>query len=112
MEEARDTLEGIIDLLAQHMADAGITEDDEVSIRKVACCIANLIDAGARHRCAETTGVVQSVWSSEGHQEAVDAAGEASRVPAAALPSGEECPKGWLAPEEDALIPPRHLWIG
>jgi len=56
--------------------------------------------------------VVQSVWSSEGHQEAVDAAGEASRVPAAALPSGEECPKGWLAPEEDALIPPRHLWIG
>jgi len=25
---------------------------------------------------------------------------------------GEELPKGWLAPEEDALVPPRKLWIG
>ena len=24
----------------------------------------------------------------------------------------EELPKGWLNPEEDALVPPRHLWIG
>jgi len=45
------------------------------------------------------------------HQQSASLREQVERV-SAQLPVAEELPKGWLTPEEDALIPPRHLWIG
>jgi SAM-dependent methyltransferase len=69
------------------------------------------LDVVARDGRAEATGVARPLWSSQGDQEALNGA-EDWRIPIPVLPSVEELPKGWLAPEEDALIPPRHLWLG
>lgn len=35
-----------------------------------------------------------------------------ARLQPPASPDGSDLPKAWLAPEEDALVPPRRLWIG
>jgi SAM-dependent methyltransferase len=51
-------------------------------------------------------GIAQHVASIAGTELRRRRAGKASSR------DGEALPKGWLNPEEDAVIPPRHLWIG
>jgi SAM-dependent methyltransferase len=64
-----------VEAVANSMAEAGVSDDDEAFIQEVA-------------------------------QEFITLARPAVDTDVDALP------KAWLTPEEEALIPPRHLWIG
>ena len=68
-----------------------------MAIREMAHQIVSLMDAALGHRLSQTRLAVQRI---------------SSRVPVVTSPGGEELPKGWLNPEEDALVPPRQLWLG
>ena len=69
-----------------------------MAIREISHHIVSLMGAALGHRLAKTMLAMQR---------------EIPRgVPLLTSPGGEELPKGWLNPEEDALVPPRHLWIG
>src|SRR5687768_9423544 len=68
-----------------------------MAIREIAHHVVSLMDAALGHRLSQTMLAVQR---------------RSSRVPVVTSPDGEGLPKGWLNPEEDALVPPRHLWLG
>jgi SAM-dependent methyltransferase len=68
-----------------------------MAIREIGHHIVSLMDAALGHRLSKTMLAMQS---------------RSSRVPLLTSPGEEGLPKGWLNPEEDALVPPRHLWIG
>jgi SAM-dependent methyltransferase len=83
-----DIIAALVAIVSRYLVDAGITEGDEVSIREAAINIARIVGGpGAGSRGGEGTSGSRPVDTTE-------------------------LPKGWLTPEEDALVPPRRLWLG
>jgi SAM-dependent methyltransferase len=67
-----------------------------MAIREIGDHLVSLMGAALGHRLAKTMRAVQR---------------RSSRVPLLTSPGEEGLPKGWLNPEEDALVPPRQLWL-
>ena len=68
-----------------------------MGLQEIAHHLVRLTDAALGHRLSKMRRAVQK---------------RSLRMPWWMSPGGEELPKGWLNPEEDAVIPPRHLWLG
>lgn len=84
-----DLLEFLLVAVSRHLTEAGVTEDDHARIREAAIDVARLVDDASRRHCAGQAPPGKTQF-----------------------PDAEERPKGWLTPEEDALVPPRRLWLG
>jgi SAM-dependent methyltransferase len=83
-----------------------------VPSREIVYDVARAMSASLWHHLANGVGSVRNTWPFVRHNNAADPQGRPKLVPTPASPDMEELPKWWLNPEEDAVIPPRNLWIG
>jgi SAM-dependent methyltransferase len=112
MHNETDFIGGIIDAVSRYMAEVGITECNHAKIDEVAQGIASLLGCLRRDYTFNADSAMRGSWSLE-RRKSPEATEESTQGAAApSLAEWKDLPKGWLTPEEDALVPPRHLWIG
>jgi SAM-dependent methyltransferase len=105
MQEDRRSIGSLIEDLAKYVADLGISEDDNVSITEMAHYILGVVQLVCDSQRGEQTARIQGATPLQVRV----ASSNPQATPSTTL---TDLPKGWLSPEEDALVPPRHLWIG